>query len=398
MRYRGGVCARLTMGFLCVVGACIEPYTPKNISESTNLITIDGNLNTVDHLAVVKISHPSILNSDDPLKPESGASVTIQSREGNIFTLSETSPGVYSSDQVTIPTGSYCQLRVTTSDGGSYQSPMVEMKGTPPIDSVYFNFLRDGTEILVDTHDPDAQSIYYQWLFEETWEYTAAYQSFFKLVYIPVLGRNAAVPRSTSEFVYRCYKTVPSTRITIGTTEQLDVDRVSRKRLVLIPVSDQKLSVRYSILVKQRAITREEYTYLQQLQRTTESVGGLFDAQPSQVFGNIETIGNTRGTAIGYFSGGATHQQRVYLGFYDLPSQLLIPTPKGTCMLDTVCSLPARYAAIKCSVDLDNLSPSEYIIAEVPQIGLTPTGFTKTTSDCADCRQQGGTLERPSFW
>lgn len=377
---------------------CVEPYSPRGVGGTGELLTIDGNLNTTLQTAIVKVTHPNVLNSDDPLRPEVGAKVTIKSQDGKEYVLSETTAGVYTNTHVDLATGSSCQLTVTTSNGGVYQSPMVEMKQTTPIDSVYFNFLHDGTEILVDSHDAERKSIYYQWLYDETWEYTAPYQSFFKVVFLPEIGRTVIVHRATSEYVYQCYKTVTSTRITIGSTEQLSEDRVSRKKLVFIPVADQKLSVRYSILVTQRAITKEEYTYLQQLQKTTESVGGLFDAQPSQVYGNISNVGSTSGSAIGYFSGGAYQQKRVYIGFYDLPPQLLVPTSKGTCMLDTVCILPPRIAPIKCSIDLENMSPSEYLIAEVPQIGLTPTGFTKTTSECADCRMQGGVLERPAFW
>ncbi len=383
---------------LLCVAACIEPYAPPGVVKSGELITIEGIVDLTDKVATVKITSPVVLNSDEAPEKETGATVSIHADNGKTYALPEIEPGFYKLEQIDIAPGSTCRLVVNTKGGGQYESTEVKLKQTPKIDSVYFDFTNDGVSVLVDTRDPAANSIYYQWLYEETWEYTAPFESSFKLVYIDQIGRYSAVHRPASERIYRCYKTVPSSRITIASTKSLAADVVSRKQIVFIPVADQKVSVRYSIKVKQRAISEEEYQYLSQLQTTTENVGGLFDRQPSQVYGNIKRVSEKGGEAIGFFGGGTHDEQRVFLGFYELPPQLLVPQRRGSCVLDTVCALPARFSAIKCSVDMENISPSTLIVAEVPQTGLTPTGFTTATDECADCRSQGGVLTRPDFW
>lgn len=373
------------------LAACVESYSPPSVPAAADLIVVDGNVNTTDHTASVRITRPVVVNSKDSLKAERNASVSIITESGKTYLLPETKPGYYQVAGVDLTDGTACQLKVKLISGSEYQSEEIVLKKSPPIDSVYFHYKQDGLEVLVDTHDASKKTRYYQWNFEETYEYGAPFESNFKLV------NRQVVPRQPADRVYRCWKTVPSTRIYITSTTQLDEDLVSRRLLVSIPVASQKTSVRYSILVKQRAISDREYTYLTQLQKTTESLGSLFDPQPSQVYGNIKRVSETGGEAIGYFSGGSYDQKRIFIGFYDLPSYLMVPPSKGTCMLDTVCLFPPTRSPIKCSIDLENLPETEMIVAEIFQ-GPSLIGYQKTNNDCADCRRQGGTTTRPSFW
>jgi Domain of unknown function (DUF4249) len=375
--------------------ACLDPYRPPDISDTSQLISIEGSVNTTDRIANVKLTRPVVLNSDSELEPEVGATVTIRTEKNRTYTLIEKSPGRYSLENIDIQDGTFCQLIVNTSSGGQYESAMIEMKKTPAIDRAYFNFLADGVEVAVDTHDDTGQTGFYHWTYDETWEYTAPFESTLKLIEGPV---RTVAHRSIAERIYRCYKTVPSSRITVASTKHLGSDIISRKQLVFIPVASQKVSIKYSILVKQRAVTQEEYEYLTQLQKTTESVGGLFDAQPSQVYGNIKRVSEKGVTAIGYFSGGSYDQERIYLGFYDLPPHLLVPPLRGPCAFDTICSSPPpRFSELTCSISLEEMSPTELILYDVA-IGRSYFGFTKASAECADCRTQGGVLQRPDFW
>jgi hypothetical protein len=43
-------------------------------------------------------------------------------------------------------------------------------------------------------------------------------------------------------------------------------------------------------MVNQRAIERAEYEFWQDLQRVTESLGGLFDSQPYEIVGNVHHV------------------------------------------------------------------------------------------------------------
>ncbi len=377
--------------WLTLLVACVESYSPPTVPEAADLVVVDGNVNTTDHTASVRITRPIVVNSKDSLRSERDAQVEIIAGDGHTYLLPETKPGYYQLEGIPLHDGDACQLRVRLTTGYEYRSEQVTLKKSPPIDSIYFHYKPDGLEVLVDTHDPAKNTHYYQWKFEETYEYGAAFESNYKLV------NRQVVPRQPSDRIYRCWKTVPSTRIYITSTTQLAEDQVSRRLLVSIPVASQKTSVRYSILVNQRAISESEYTYLTQLQKTTESLGSLFDPQPSQVYGNVKRVSEKGGDAIGYFSGGSYDQKRIFIGFYDLPSYLMVPPSKGTCALDTVCLFPPIRSPIKCSIDVENLPETEMIVAEIFQ-GPSLIGYQKTNNDCADCRRQGGTTTRPSFW
>jgi hypothetical protein len=153
----------------------------------------------------------------------------------------------------------------------------------------------------------------------------------------------------------------------------------------------------YSILVKQRAISKDEFTFLEQLQKTTESVGGLFDPQPSQVPGNIHNLTDPSSTILGYFGAGDTKDQRIFVDFSELPDPLQVFPRNPNCQPDTICVVPSIPRAYQCTLDLQNMDGSEYIGSAL-YTGPFITGYTKTTYHCSDCRSQGGTLTRPTYW
>jgi hypothetical protein len=205
------------------------------------------------------------------------------------------------------------------------------------------------------------------------------------------------VYRNANELMHTCWKTVISTKISIASTVRLAEDVVYNYPLIYLPSGSQKMQIMYSVLVRQRAISKEEYNFMDQLEKTTESVGGLFDPQPSQVPGNIHNLSDPTSPVLGYFSAGDATEKRFFLSFSELPDHLQVfPRPSG-CRPDTICVFQTIPRAYICGLDLVDLDGSE-IIGSALYTGPTVTGYTKTTVQCADCRSQGGTLTKPAFW
>ena len=127
--------------------------------------------------------------------------------------------------------------------------------------------------------------------------------------------------RKPEEIPYYCYKTVPSTKIIVGSTVRLSNDVVRDFPLTYMESGSSRLSVMYSILVRQRVIDKIEYEFLQDLQRVTESVGGLFDSQPYEILGNIRSMDPSI-PVLGFFSAGFINEQRIFLRYTDLPDHL----------------------------------------------------------------------------
>jgi len=383
--------ATFVLSTILVLSACVEPYDPPASSNVVDLLVVDGFLNTADGSVSVVLTHSKPLDSNDETLTESNATLSIRSEGGAQYSLTEQSPGTYTAEGLALDPAEKYLLNVRTANGQEFYSDYVDIRPTPIIDSVIWKGDDDGVTVYVNSHDATTNTRYYRWDYIETWEYTAAVYSEFKVENKEIVYRNG------NESMHRCWNTAASTKILIGSTVRLAEDVVSNFPLAFIPKGSEKVGIKYSILVRQRAISKDEFNFLEQLQKTTESIGGLFDPQPSQVPGNIHNLTDPSSTVLGYFSAGATQEKRIFIDFFDLPDQLLVFPSKTGCQPDTLCvsqTIPALY---QCVLYLPDLSGSE-IIGTSLYTGPFVTGYTLSSYNCADCRSQGGTLTKPSYW
>ncbi len=379
------VCRIYYLILLCaiVVTSCIESYPPPIINEEVNFLVIDGSVNTEDGSAQVKLSHAIPLSSNESFPPELNASVRLEDNDGNVYTLIETTAGNYAQSNLTLnPTKEY-RLYVRTSNNTEYLSDFVTIKQTPPIDSINWAPSRtiEGIDILVNTHDDTKNTRYYQWTFEETFQYEAPYYTFLKYEN----GEVTSIPNE--EQIFRCWRTLPSQKILIGSSEKLMQDIIYNFPITFIPKDSQKKIIKYSILVQQKALTREAYDYWLNLQKTTENLGGLFDPQPGRVTGNIHNISKPNAPVLGYFDVGAAQEKRFFLNASDLPEDLRNYKSYRNCAKDTVLV-----------ENLSELTISDLIIDPLYGQGPTPYAYTFSNLICTDCRQQGGVTTKPPFW
>jgi hypothetical protein len=376
---------------MMVLSACVEPYDPPTSSNVEDLLVVDGFLNTAYGSVNVVLTHSKPLDSEDETLTESNATLSIRSEGGAQFSLSEQTPGTYTAEGLPLNPAEKYLLNVRTANGQEFQSDYVDIPSTPVIDSVVWKADADGVTFYINSHDASANTRYYRWDYIETWEYTAFVSSDFKV------ENNEIVYRNGNERIHTCWNTVPSTKISIESTVRLSEDVVSNYPLTFIPKGSSKVSVMYSILVRQRAISKDEYNFLEQLQKTTESIGGLFDPQPSQVPGNIHNLTDPSSTVLGYFGAGATQEQRVFVRFTDLPRELQDYNRNPNCQPDTLCVIQSIPSVYQCALNIQDLNGSEYIGSAL-YIGPSIGGYTLSNYSCADCRAQGGTLTKPGFW
>jgi hypothetical protein len=378
---------------LLALSSCLDAYEPPMDLRDVEVLVIDGFLDGSGNSVTVNISHAQTLSSPEPPVVETGADVSVYDDNLNHYKLADIQPGVYSKDGLTIDPGGKYQLRITTTEGATYHSDYVEVRQAPPITEVSIQPKADmsALEVFVSAKDPSASTRYYRWYFLETWEYTAPFRSDFKIV------NNLPEPRSAAEAIYRCYRTTPSTKILIGTSIQLSEDIINDHLLNTIPVGDQRMILRYSVEVIQRAISRHEFEYLKQLQQSTEGLGGLFDPLPSQLYGNVRNIDDATIPVLGYFSAGSTKRMRAFYDHDNLPAAMKRLPEIGRCVQDTICvTIPSPYG-LKCSIDLKGLKGSEIITGTLFKEFET-IGFLSSTKECADCRSQGGVTTKPDFW
>ncbi|HMG92604.1 MAG TPA: DUF4249 domain-containing protein [Chryseolinea sp.] len=376
-------------GFIAIlIIGCVEPYLAPDIGENVSIMVVDGFINATESSATVRLTKAVALSKNDGYPAEKGAEVKITSENGDSFTLQEQDSGKYSAYGLIVDASTRYQLNIRTSDNRVYTSDYIKVMQTPPIDSVAWRPEEEGITMVVNTHDDTESSRYYIWNYTETWEYRAPWPSYYTNI------NKEVVPRKFEDIAQTCYKTEPSTKIILGSTVRLSNDVVRDFPLTYIQSGTSRISVLYSILVRQRVIDRIEYEYLQDLQRVTESVGGLFDSQPYEILGNIRSQ-DASIPVLGYFSAGFVAEKRRFVPLTDLPDHLQV-WPYHYCELDTMCSIPAALRPdLRCVMDIETMPENSYLVGS-----LAPyfPGYSYTDARCADCRFQGGVLTKPDFW
>jgi hypothetical protein len=374
--------ARYSLYCLFIVlflGGCIEPYAPPGIATDVHSLVVSGFLNSTEKNATIRLSRTIPLSSTEQAPVEAKAIVSIEEENGTVFPLTETAPGNYTIATIPVNPEKRYRLNIRTANNSQYQSDFVPISVSPPIDSVTWQPSNDGVEIRVNTHDDTGKSKYYYWGFAETWEYTSVY-------YSTIIYKDGEVKdRPLNADIHTCWAAETSQQILIASSDRLNQDIISQKRLIQIPKRSQKLFIHYSVLVKQRSLTRDAYDYWSQLQKTNENLGGLFDPQPGSVVGNIHNVNDMNEPVMGYFSGGTVEEQRLWIEAKNLPGYLRFSQGIGSCEIDT----------LKPN-ELERLGPNELL--SVLYSMFTITGYTYTNKSCADCRSMGGTTEKPLFW
>lgn len=371
------------------LSGCLDKYQPPKVSEAPALLVVDGYLNSTDGSATVKLSRSISLASSEEPPAEHSASVEIQVENGGSYDLEELDSGTYTIQNLVVNANSKYRLSVRTNDGHEYLSDYVSIRQSPEIDSLTWEEGPDGLYINVNSHDVSGNTRYYRWDFVETWEYWSPVISGY------TIKDRIIVPRSNDEYTYQCWRTLPSTKIIVATTERLTEDRVSQFHINYIPRGDYRISVVYSPLVTQRSISADEYAFWDQLQKTTETIGGLFDSQPGQVLGNIYPV-NSSDIALGYFTAGSATSKRFFIKRYDLPQRLQYQPFVSGCEADTVCARPPYKPT--CAFFTDQLSGNEYIGSPIYSQASEPVAYTLSSRSCTDCRSRGGVLQKPEFW
>lgn len=372
----------ISLVFTLILHGCIEPYDPPLDDTDVNLLVVDGFLHATDGIATVALSRTVPVDSDLEMPRETRAKVFIQDRLETTYPLPEIQDGLY---QGPIPNANIQErYRLIILTGGrEYASDLVKIVETPPIDSVTWAINDGGLEFYVTTHDPTNASRYYRWKYSETYEYRIDFNSLLRF------EGESIVDRPSSQSIFTCWKTNESTGITIGSTKQLKESVVNKFPVMFVPPGTIKTRIRYSLLVQQQALSEEAYEYWRSLEKSTENLGGLFDALPTEVSGNIRSLNHPAETVIGYFGAGIVRSARIFVRRGQLPEAFAGRFPGNPgCVLDTI---PLS--------EVDRIhKPSTLLIHAIDVPGAGVIGYGTAPSYCADCRTLGGTTIKPNFW
>ncbi|PRY12639.1 uncharacterized protein DUF4249 [Pontibacter ummariensis] len=366
---------------MLLLSSCVEPYEPEVIQARNSFLVVSGFLN-VNGPTTIQLSRTQNLSDQSMPIFEERASVFIEEEQGGQHRLWELGSGTYTISGLDLNVGSKYRLFIRTAAGKEYASDYVAVKQTPAIDEVSWEAGSEGLEIFVSTHDPKNDTWYYRWEYEDTWEYTSAYDTNLKFV------NGEVVYREYGELgIYRCWRTEASKTIKLGTSTKLSQDVIHAYPLLSVPSNSSKLLYKYSVLVKQYALTREAYQYWETLKKNTESIGTLFDPLPSQLTGNIHSLSDPSELVVGYIAASSVQEKRLFVSNDELPKNWRGTYP--TCVLDTI---PVAEAPDYFETGY-NMPVGEIM----PPMGTVVTDYTYAKKECVDCRLFGTNI-KPDFW
>lgn len=364
----------LILFILIISGSCVSQFIPET-NENREFLVVEGLITNQNRSNVVLLSKSSPLNTNFKKNPVTGGIVSIADNFGNTFSLIEKKPGMYVTDSLDfLGVAGRKYILYVIAEGLNYMSDQMEMKNVPPIDTVQSEKIEiktnssgeteQGYQVYVSTHDPSGESGYYRWEYTETWEYHLPY------------NHQSIVNRI-------CWKSDTIKKVLIKTTTSLSEDRVVRFPVKLITTETDRLTVKYSMLLKQYSINEVEYLYWDKIRKINEETGGLYDVVPISVKSNIRCVDDPSRDVLGYFSVSAVSEKRIFIN----PQIDRYPDYYKNCINDTI---PSWIADPRIGV-------SVFILMEYMDDSDRNFYIITYTKGCHDCSLTGSTI-KPDFW
>ncbi len=378
------ICAALLLtGF-----ACKKLYQPNIISSGNSYLVVEGFINPGNEATTIKISRTVKLTDSVGLSMENGATVTVESNGGK-WPLTELGGGEYYAPPLNLDISQKYHLRIKLANGQEYLSDDAEAKVTPPVDDITYNIKPDGLQINASAHDAANKTHYYRWEYDETWKFHSRYISNYKVV------NGDVVPRQVEDQIFTCFGTHASSTVVLANTTKLEADVASNIPITNIIPSSEKISVRYSILLKQYALTKEAFDFWENLRKNTEQLGSIFDALPSQIKGNIHNTANLDEPVVGFIGVNTVTQKRIFIDKDDLPQEWILQYPFDCKQDSTLYVNPITKANDVSAFIISGIYLPTYAITG-PK-GGPAIGYGRASPQCADCTLRG-VKRRPDYW
>ena len=394
---------------MLTLSGCIEEYEADISEKDSNLLVVEGTICSAKwnkfilsrtqplhgtYEPYVSDLYPSY-NSYNP-QLVVGAAVSVRGSDGSEYLAQEgfdpeyISPGTYGYyycwvDTLDPDTEYYLHIEV---DGEVYESKPQKPLRTEEIAEVRAvqNTRESDIDVLVtpaEPFEPDKVN-YYSWTFDETWEVHPDYTT---IIYFDPREMKPVVKRG--QFPERGWKDATASAIMVGSSNSYDGQHIQQLKMYGINCSDERMFYRYSGLVHQRAITKDEYEYELARRQASSEMGGLFTPQPSALPTNIRCLTSSK-HVIGFVGCSMnTSEYRFFLDAEDFSvyypqhgdTRYWLVSPTDTELLQMV------YRGMFLCEWEDPIKSSD---------GLLHTAWAFDYQ--LDVRCQGAYVEQPDFW
>lgn len=373
------------MSFLCLVASCIYPFQPE-YPESDGKIVIEGDI-LIGEETSVTLSYLANLDGSafKGSEPPSGR-VWVESSDGETYEGVIKGRGLYVIDTRTASPDKKYRLcfQCTTPTVKNYCSEWLDVAESGSIDSLYVGLDEPLSMVrfYMDMHN-EGPNRYYRITFKEDWEYHS--QFYTELKYIPPANRTLGfgeIVTDESINYYYCWNKGGSSSIMLTNTENLSSNAIKGYEYYSLPRTDRRISYVYSEEVHINALTKDAYDYWNNINNCSNNTGSLFSPMPSDMVGNIRCVTDSTEHVIGYISAVKRATKRMF--YYHNISHYYINDLEEMPVHDT---LPEK--------DWYTYYMSGYVPIRYDDELM---GYSWAPVRCVDCRKEGGTKEKPSWW
>jgi Domain of unknown function (DUF4249) len=368
---------------ILLAAGCKEKFLSPVPDIDSGFLVVEGVINNGGGETNIKLSRTTSLENTDIVK-EKGATVILESNNNITFFLSESNEGTYTINNLQLDTSLLYRLAIKTINNEEYYSDYVPVRNNPPIDSISWVRESDGVQLYINTHDPNNNTRYYQWEFEETWEFHSTYTTSLKYIIGPAplyLNIGAEFRTPFDPQISTCWKYNSSTSLILGSSAKLTED-IIHLPLIFIENGSQQLSVLYSVEVNQYAWSKQGYDFLERMKKNTESVGSVFDPQPSELNGNIHCVSNPSQPVIGFFNICTIQKNRIFIKRTEVPDWAYTQGCFAPQLIENhPDSITKKAAGLLPTVSYDAVI-SKFFAAQ---------------EECVDCTRTGSNV-KPIYW
>jgi Domain of unknown function (DUF4249) len=370
---------------LCLIcSSCVEPFEPE-LEETQSVMVISGKITDRPGRHTLSVSRSSPYTISE-FRPVEFCIATVSNQEGDMLEYTYEGSGIYSVDvpDSFLDVGDAASLMVLTPSMREYRSDYDTILPCPDFDSLYYEIQEKetidpernvmGIQFYLDMSGPSTDSRNLLWQVEETWEYWAS-----------LFGTHIWLADGTHKAyrsypIFKCWKSKPIDQLYTATTRNLSANRIKRMALHYVSNETDRLSVTYSIQVKQQSLSGDAYDYFQRLNEQAAESGGMYDIQPSSLRGNLYSVNDPEELVLGYFHAAQLREKKIFVHNNNL-FEFYVP------------HISCEYQSISSYVAGGGINYPIYIYAPGPFLP-TWTG----PSECFDCRLQGGDTIRPLNW
>lgn len=225
----------------------------------------------------------------------------------------------------------------------------------------------------------------YRWELVETWEYYVPFV-LIEAYYDWRESPKYVILDTAIDSLFKCWKTNKIKDIYTYTTHKKKGKKVNALPLNVTTNNENRLSGKYSILIKQHALSDIAFNYWELLQEQSKKTGGFYESQPYQIKGNIISADDENETVLGIFSVSTVKTKRfIHVFYYGLKQ-------------DEDCEVKITDQD-ELDLFLNETDPETHpIYLYLYRIRANLFKYHYYDQTCFDCRLKGGTVRKPDYW